>query len=214
MSGTFDEDSIRRISRAVRRVERMPLNNPTDDGSEFAAIPPPVFGVALVVEEVDDEYSGDAESYYADTCSGRLWRAYSLSRNGCSWDLNDQVYLFELNDTPLIPGRRYTFRAMESHFQPRSNIAETFMLGMVDIPLAGLDDSNASDEYYDYYDGSPDSADPGDVCEDSGESTAGGGITIPFNACDDAGNPCQKELVINSPQPMRWCIRDPNGCGG
>jgi hypothetical protein len=81
-------------------------------------------------------------------------------------------------------------------------------------PLALPDEPNEYDEYYDYYDGSPDSADPGDLCEDSGESTAGGGITIPFNACDADGNPCQKELVINSPTPLRWCIRDPNGCGG
>jgi hypothetical protein len=213
MSGTFDDDSIRRISRAVRRVERMPLNNPTDDGSEFAALPPPVFGVALIVEEVEDEYSGDAESYYADTCSGRLWRAYSLSRNGCSWDLNDQVYLFELNDTPLIPGRRYTFRAMESHFQPRSNIAETFMLGMVDIPMAGLDDQTA-----DNYDGSVDSADSSDIygsdveyCDSAGP---GGEVTLPLMSCDDDGNQCIKLVKFRSSGSLQICIEDPNDCNG
>lgn len=208
---TFDDESVRRISRAVRRVERMPLNNPTDDGSEFASIPPTVLGVALVFEEVEDEYSGDAESYYADTCSIRVWRAYSLYRSGCSWELSDEIYLFELNDTPLIPGRRYTYRVMESHYQPKSNVPTTYTLGMVDIPVAGRDDQAA-----DNYDGSVDSADSTDAytsdveyCDSAGP---GGEVTLPLLSCDDDGNQCVKLVKFRSSGSLQICIEDPNDC--
>lgn len=108
-----------------------------------------------------------------------------------------------------LHGRRTGFRVL-STVDPFGLSA---MMVVLD-PMSLSDDPDDYAEYYDYYDGSPDSADPGDLCQDSGQSEPGGGITIPFNACDADGNPCQKELVINSPTPLRWCIRDPNGCGG
>lgn len=162
-----------------------------------------VTGAALDCDEGSESYSGGERRYYPAVVEA--WDSEEESPT----DIGSCLIL-ERHEYPLVVGNVYVGKQTGN----KTVCGSAYSVFVTAIPVAGLEDSNASDDYYDYYDGSPDSADPGDLCEDRGESTAGGGITIPFNACDADGNPCQKELVINSPTPLRWCIRDPNGCGG
>ena len=133
------------------------------------------------------------------------------------WDAEEETpteygtcLILERHDYPLVVGNVYVGKQTGS----LTVCGTAYSVFVTAIPVAGLDDSNTYDEYYDYYDGSPDSADPGDSCVMSARSEAGGWVTVPYGQCDTDGNPCVMEFRIRAPVPIEVCIRDPNGCGG
>lgn len=122
MSGViFDSDSAARISRAVRRVERMPLENPTDDGTVFPPVPAPIFVEVRITGEGLSGGSGPEGGSSGSGCGAddfEIWPAVTLVWNGCGWDDGDAVWVFSLDDDVLREGHKYLTRVIDSHFTP------------------------------------------------------------------------------------------------
>ena len=164
-----------------------------------------VTGAAVDCDEGSERYSGGERRYYPAVVE--LWDA----TNEEALDLG-ACLLMERHDYPLVNGNVYP--AQQSGV--KSVCGTAYVVFVTAIPIAGLDDSNASDDYYDYYDGSVDSADSTDAytsdveyCDSAGP---GGEVTLPLLSCDDDGNQCIKLVKFRSSGSLQICIEDPNDC--